>query len=61
MSAEPAADNEPTRQPSSNKPIYLEKYFDTTYQRDYYYNPATGDSLWEAPTDAVIADMTIIA
>ena len=43
---------------SSIQKPYFEKYFDTTYNRPYYYNPATGDSLWEVPTDSIIADLT---
>ena len=40
---------------------YFEKYFDATYQRDYFFNPMTRESLWEVPTGAVIADMTTVA
>ena len=38
---------------------YLEKYFDQTYQREYYHDPATGESLWELPDGAIVADMTL--
>lgn len=37
----------------------MEKYFDETYQRPYFYDPKTGDSLWEAPPNAIVADMTL--
>ena len=44
--------------PPNTKALYLEKYFDETYQRAYYYNPATTESLWELPEGAIVADMT---
>ena len=56
-------DPKPTPPPPSSTrptPLYLEKYFDLTYQIPYYFNPATGESLWDPPADAVIADMTIV-
>lgn len=37
---------------------YLEKYFDQTYQREYYYDPESGESLWELPENSIVADMT---
>ena len=48
--------------PKSRLPTqtYYEKYFDTTYQRAYFYNPITGASLWDTPLDAIIADMTVV-
>ena len=36
----------------------LEKHFDTTYNREYYYDPKTQESLWELPEGSKIIDKT---
>ena len=33
----------------TKKPLKLSKYFDDNYQREYYHNHETGESLWEIP------------
>ena len=33
----------------TKKPLQLSKYFDENYQREYYHNHETGESLWELP------------
>ena len=43
---------------SSVHPTYYEKYFDPTYQRPYFHNPITGDTVWEVPEGSIVADMT---
>ena len=48
----------PPKNKEAPKKLYLEKYFDPSTQLPYFYNPQTGESLWEAPTDATIADLT---
>ena len=34
--------------------MHLEKYFDETYKREYYYNPETKESIWELPEDVEV-------
>jgi hypothetical protein len=36
----------------------LEKHFDTTYNREYYFDPKTQESLWELPEGSEIIDKT---
>ena len=33
----------------TKKLLKLSKYFDDNYQREYYHNHDTGESLWEIP------------
>ena len=51
MSIEP-----PTKK---RKTDYVEKYYDETYHRHYFFDPYSGASMWEAPEGAMVADMTI--
>ena len=48
----------PKPESESAHPTYFEKYFDPTYQRPYFFNPLTGDTLWEIPAGSLVADMT---
>ena len=34
--------------------IVYEKHFDPTYNAHYYFNPATGESVWELPQGAQV-------
>lgn len=42
----------------SNSAAVWYKYFDQTYQREYFYNVQTEESLWEKPLNVEIVDMT---
>jgi hypothetical protein len=33
------------------QPRVLEKHFDSTYNRPYYHDMKSGESLWDLPTD----------
>ena len=48
----------PKPESESAHPTYFEKYFDPTYQRPYFFNPLTGETLWEIPAGSLVADMT---
>lgn len=50
---------QPPKPSATKTPVFYEKHYDPTYQRHYYYDPASGDSVWEVPEGSIIADMTL--